>query len=85
MTRQSNVLHRTAEIDEVVRTTNLLWIEAAALVARRHGEDVSDIVGTSGPLTDQQREHLGLGTSLAELIRAEVAATTAPHAVDSIK
>lgn len=61
----------TAEIDEVVRTTNLMRIEAAALVARRHGENVDDSVGEDGPLSDEDRERLGLGRSLADLRRAE--------------
>lgn len=79
MAPKSSDRDRAAEVDEVVRTTNLLRIEAAALVARRHGEDVSDIVGTSGPLTVEQRKRLGLGTSLAELVRAERGAAKAPR------
>ena len=55
-----------AEIAEVMRTTNLMRIDAAALVARRHGENVDDIVGPDGPLTDEQKRQLGLGGSLAD-------------------
>lgn len=71
MATKAQVLSHEAEIEEVMRTTNLMRVEAAALVARRHGEDVSDIVGPHGPLTDDERRRLGLGASLADLIRSE--------------
>lgn len=48
-----------AEIDRVVRQTNLPRPEVAAAMARLHGEDVSDIVSTE-PLTDEDRERMGL-------------------------
>lgn len=71
MAKRTTVLSREAEIDEIVRRTNLPRPEAAALVARRHGEDVGDIVGPDGPLTDEQRRRLGLGRSLADLAESE--------------
>jgi hypothetical protein len=75
MANRTIVLSRDAEIQEVMRTTNLLWVEAAALVARRHGEDVSDIVGIDGPLTAEQKRRLGLGRSLAEFVETEAEET----------
>jgi hypothetical protein len=60
-------MSRDEEIEEVMRRTNLLYPEAAALVARRHGEHVSEFTGPDGPLTDEQRRRLGLGRSLADL------------------
>lgn len=65
-------LSREEEILEVMRTTNLLRVEAAALVARRHGEDVSDILGREGPLTREQKRQLGMGRSLADFVKARV-------------
>jgi hypothetical protein len=59
-----------AEIEAVMRTTHLMRIDAAALVARRHGENVDEIVGTKGPLTDEQKRRLGLGGSLADVLVA---------------
>lgn len=71
METQIDALSREAEIEEVMRTTNLMRIEAAALVAGRHGEDVSDIVGPDGPLSEEQRRRLGLGWSIADLVQSE--------------
>jgi hypothetical protein len=71
MAQKAGTLSREAEIEEVVRRTNLPYPEAAALVALRHGEDVSDIVGRNGPLTDEQRRRLGLGRSLADYSEPE--------------
>ena len=73
MENRSVVLSREEEILEVMRTTNLLRVEAAALVARRHGEDVSDIVGVDGPLTVEQKRKLGIGRSLAEYGKTDIA------------
>jgi hypothetical protein len=56
---------REEEIEEVLRRTNLLYPEPAAVVARLHGEDVSEITGPDGPLTEEQRRRLGVGQSLA--------------------
>jgi hypothetical protein len=56
------VLDRTAveaEIDRVVRLTNLPRPEVAAAMARLRGEDVSDMVPTD-PLSDEDRARLGL-------------------------
>lgn len=64
-------MSRDEEIKEVMRRTNLRYPEAAALVARRYGEDVSDITGPDGPLTDEQRRRLGLGQSLADVLDSE--------------
>ena len=60
-------MSREEEIEEVMRRTNLLYPEAAAVVARRHGQDVSEITGPDGPLTEEQRRRLGLGRSLAAI------------------
>jgi hypothetical protein len=74
MENRTVALSREEEILEVMRTTNLLRVEAAALVARRHGEDVSDIVGREGrPLTGEQKRKLGMGRSLAEFVKTGVA------------
>jgi hypothetical protein len=57
---------------EVMRTTNLMRPEAEAAVARRYGEDVSDIVGPDGrPLTPEQKRQLGLGRSIVEFMDSE--------------
>jgi len=71
MAQHADTLSREAEIEDVMRRTNLPHPEAAALVALRHGEDVSDIVAPDGPLSDEQRRRLGLGRSLAELVEAD--------------
>ncbi len=71
MAKKADTLSREAEVEEVMRTTNLMRLEAAAVVARRHSEDVSDIVGTSGPLTEPERERVALGRSLADLGHSE--------------
>jgi hypothetical protein len=55
-----------AEIDRVVRLTNLPRPEIAAAMAHLLGEDVSDIVPT-GPLTEEARERLGLNGPLSAL------------------
>jgi hypothetical protein len=60
-------MSRDEEIPEVMRRTNLHYPEAAALVARRYGEDVSDLTGPDGLLTDEQRCRLGLGRSLEDI------------------
>jgi hypothetical protein len=73
MENRTVVLSREDEILEVMRTTNLLRVEAAALVARRHGEDVSDIGGKDGPLTDEQKRQIGMGRSLADFAKSGVA------------
>jgi hypothetical protein len=74
MAKKADTLSREAEIEEVMRTTNLMRPEATAVVASRHGEDVSDIVGPDGSLTDEERERLGLGRSLADLVQSKRAA-----------
>jgi hypothetical protein len=67
MAKRVDTVSYAAEIEEVMRTTNLMRPEAAALVARRHGKDVSDIVGPGGrPLTAEERVRLGLGRSFAD-------------------
>ena len=66
MAQNTDTLSREAEIKEIMNRTNLPYPEAAMLVALRHGEDVSDIVGRNGPLTEGHRRRLGLGRSLAE-------------------
>jgi hypothetical protein len=70
MATKPDVVNYEAEIGEVMRTTNLMRVEAAAIVARRYGETVDEIVGTGGPLTDEQRRRLGLGGSLADALIA---------------
>ena len=60
-----------AEGEEVMQTTNLMRVEAAAIVARLHGENVDEIVGRRGPLTDEQRRRLGLVGSVAAALAAE--------------
>ena len=59
-----------AEIDRVARLTNLPRPEVAAAMARLRGEDVSDMVSTE-PLTDEDRERLGLNAprSAHEILR----------------
>ena len=71
MAKKADTLSREAEVEEVMRTTNLMDVEAAAAVASRYGEDVSDIVGPDGPLTEEQRRRLGMGRSIADLVRSE--------------
>ena len=68
---------REVEIKEVMLRTNFLYPEAAALVARRYGEDVSDVFGPDGPLTDEQRQRLGLGESLADVAESASGIRTA--------
>jgi hypothetical protein len=71
MATKADVVSYEAEIEEIMRTSTLMRVEAAAIVARRHGENVDEIVGTTGPLTDEQKRRLGLGGSLAdELVAA---------------
>jgi hypothetical protein len=71
MATKPDVVSYEAEIEEIMRTSTLMRVEAAAIVARRHGENVDEIVGTTGPLTDEQKRRLGLGGSLAdELVAA---------------
>ena len=53
MAKRATAVSREEEIKEVMLRTNLLYPEAAALVARRYGEDVSDITGPDGPLSDE--------------------------------
>jgi hypothetical protein len=72
MAKATTVVSRRTEIEEVMRTTNLLYPEAAAAVARRYGEDVSDIVGPDGrPLSPEQKRRLGLGRSIMECVDSE--------------
>lgn len=72
MAKATAIVSRQAEIEEVMRTTNLLYPEAAAAVARRYGEDVSDIVGPDGdPLTPEQKRRLGMGRSIVEFMESE--------------
>jgi hypothetical protein len=81
MAKATAIVSRRAEIEEVMRTTNLLYPEAAAAVARRYGEDVSDIVGPDGrPLTPEQKRRLGMGRSIVEFMESE-AETTAEDQV----
>ena len=84
MAKRATVLSREAEIEEVMRATNLPRLEATALVARRHGEDVGDIVGPGGPLTDEQRRRLGLGRSLVNLADAEAGNRHDPGRVPAV-
>ena len=71
MAKKLDAMSREAEIEEVMRTTNLMPIEAAALVAARHAEDVGDVVGPDGPLTAEQRKRFGLDDSILDLVPAE--------------
>ena len=73
MAKRISVVSREAEIEEVMRTTNLLRLEAAVIVARRRGEDVADIIGADGPLTADQRQRLGLGQSLEAFLPSDAA------------
>jgi hypothetical protein len=53
------------EIDDFVRKTGLPRIEAAAAVLRAHGLAVDDLEPTR-PLTDEEKERLGVGRSLLD-------------------
>ncbi|HKG26125.1 MAG TPA: hypothetical protein VKB09_10785 [Thermomicrobiales bacterium] len=76
MAKATTIMSRQAEIEEVMRTTNLLYPEAAAAVARRYGEDVSDIVGPDGrPLSPEQKRRLGLGRSIVEFMQPDTEAS----------
>ena len=70
MAQHGDPLSHEVEIEAVMRRTSLPHPEAAALVALRHGADVSDVVAPDGPLSDEQRGRLGLGRSLAEFVVA---------------
>jgi hypothetical protein len=59
LTPDPNPVAIEAEIDRVVRLSNLPRPEIAAAMARLRGEDVSDMVPTE-PLTDDDRERWGL-------------------------
>jgi hypothetical protein len=59
LTPDPNPVAIEAEIERVVKLTNLPRPEIAAAMARLRGEDVSDMVPPE-PLTDEARERLGL-------------------------